>query len=68
MPIHVGVVAPTGGNVAAIAGGIGGGILVALLVALVVIALVVIVVLRRKRKGELTNSLVRKLINFSQRL
>ncbi len=63
----IGVVAPTGtgGNVAAVAGGVVGSIMVVLLVILLIILLVVL----RKRKGELTNSLVQKLIScFSQGL
>ncbi len=48
----IGVAAPTGGNVAVVAGGVVGGIVVALLVILIVIVL--LGCLRRKRKGQLT--------------
>ncbi len=58
----IGVVAPTDGNDAAVAGGVAGGILVALLVIFLLIIIILLVVLR-KRKGELTNSLVQKLIS-----
>ncbi len=55
----------TSGNVAAVAGGVAGGIMVALLVILLII---IILVVLRKRKGELNNSLIQKLIScFSQR-
>ncbi len=50
----------TDGNVAAVAGGVGGGIMVVLLIILLIIILLVVL---RKRKGELTNSLVQKLIS-----
>ena len=58
--LYIGVAAPTGGNVAAIAGGVAGGIMVALLLILLII--IILLVVLRKRKGELTNFLVQKLI------
>ena len=51
----------TDGNVAAIAGGVAGGIMVALLLILLII--IILLVVLRKRKGELTNSLIQKLIS-----
>ncbi len=47
--IYIGVAAPTGGNVASVAGGVTGGLLVVLLFVLVMIALLV---KKRKSKGE----------------
>ncbi len=48
----------TDGNVAAVAGGVAGGIMVVLL-----LIIIILLVVLRKRKGELTNSLVQKLIS-----